>query len=150
SSLLEVVRIAAVVAMFAVLEQMMRNQDRMRQILAAAFCSTLIPVGSTMIGLLTGHARAERKGSLHRIIGTFNQSNDFGRYLMLFIIMGVALYPHLDRRWRRCLLVLLPLMSVALFLTYTRSALVATVIGVLIVGWFQNRKIIGWLVVVGV
>ena len=34
--------------------------------------------------------------------------------------------------------------------THTRSALVATVIGVLIVGWFQNRKIIGWLIAVGI
>ncbi len=149
-SALEALRICAVVVMFVVLEQMMRDPVRMRQLLTAAFLSVVFPLAYTTLGFLTGNARAESKGGFTRVVGTFNQSNDFARYLMLLIVMGVALYPYLERRWRRPLAGMLSLMSVFLLLTYTRSALVATGLGLLVVGVLQSRRVIAGLLVAGV
>ena len=149
ASALEALRICAVVVMFVVLEQMMFDRKKMRQVLFAVFLSLVFPLVYTSIGFLSGNPRSETKGSFTRITGTFNQSNDFGRYLMLMIIMGVALYPHLERRWRRPLAVMLAMSGVFLFLTYTRSALVATALGLLVVGIVQSKRIIVALVVAG-
>src|SRR5207302_1169255 len=103
----------------------------------------------TTFGFLVGHPRSEAKGAFTRIIGTFNQSNDFGRYLMLMLIMGAALYPHLSKRLRIPLGVAMAGMSVFLFLTYTRSALIAAGLGLLIVGLLQSRRLVVGLFVAG-
>ena len=148
-SALEGFRICAVVVMFVVLEQMMIDPKRMKQILLAAFLSAAFPLLFTSFGFLVGHPRSEAKGSFTRIVGTFNQSNDFGRYLMLMLIMGAALYPHVSKRLRPLLGVSLAGMGVFLFLTYTRSALVATGLGLLIVGLLQSKRLLIGLFVVG-
>jgi len=145
SSALEAMRICAVVVMFVVLEQMMADPAAMRKILIAAFLSTLYPLIFTSFGFLTGHPRSEHKGSFTRIVGTFNQSNDFGRYLMLMIIMGAAMYPHLDKKWRPPAALMMAGMSVFLLLTYTRSALVAAVLGLIVVGLVQSKRLLGAL-----
>lgn len=149
-SALEAMRIAAVVVMFVVLEQMMIDPRKMRQILTAAFLSTVIPLAYTAFGFLVGSPPAEQKGSFTRIVGTFNQSNEFGRYLMLMLIMGAAVYPHLDRTRRRALGLAMVAMSVFLVLTYTRSALLATALGLFVVGRVQSKRLIRGLLVVGV
>lgn len=149
SSALEGFRITAVVVMFVVLEQMMFDPKRMKQILLAAFLSAAFPLVFTSFGFLLGHPRSEAKGAFTRIVGTFNQSNDFGRYLMLMLIMGAALYPHLSKRVRMVLGVAMAGMSVFLFLTYTRSALIATGLGLLIVGLLQSKRLVVGLFVAG-
>ena len=109
----------------------------------------MIPLAYTTYGFLSGHPKSDLKGGFTRISGTFNQSNDYGRFLMLMIIMGAAVYPHLERKWRRLMAVMLVLSSVYLFFTYTRSALVATAIGLLIVGAIQSKRLLAGLLVAG-
>ena len=148
-SSLECLRICSVVVMFVVLEQMMLDPRKMKQILTAAFLSAAFPLLYTTYGFLTGHPRSETKGSFTRIVGTFNQSNDYGRYLMLIIIMAAAVYPHLSRRLRLVVAAGMVPAAAYLFLTYTRSALVATAVGLLVVGFFQSKRIIVGLFVAG-
>jgi O-antigen ligase len=149
SSALEALRICAVVAMFTVLEQMITSVNKAKQILLAAFLATVIPLAYTTYGFLTGHPKSDLKGGFTRISGTFNQSNDYGRFLMLMIIMGAAIYPHLERKWRRVMAVMLGLSSVYLFFTYTRSALVAAALGLLVVGFLQSKRLLAALLVAG-
>jgi putative inorganic carbon (hco3(-)) transporter len=149
SSALETLRICAVVAMFTVLEQMITNLNKVKQILLAAFLATVIPLAYTTYGFLSGHPKSDLKGGYTRISGTFNQSNDYGRFLMLMIIMGAAIYPHLERKWRRLMGVMLVLSSVYLFFTYTRSALVATAMGLFIVGLIQSKRLLAGLLIAG-
>src|SRR5581483_1810615 len=148
-SALEGFRICAVVVMFVVLEQMMIDPKRMKEILLAAFLSAAFPLLFTSFGFLVGHPRSEAKGSFTRIVGTFNQSNDFGRYLMLMLIMGAALYPHVSKRLRLPLGAGLAGTGVFLVLTYTRSALIAAGLGLLVVGFLQSRRLLIGLFVVG-
>src|SRR5215212_5109646 len=116
ASVLELLRILAAVTMFIVLEQLIVNRTVLRQVLLAAFLSLVVPLAFT------------------RITGPFSSSNNFGRYLMVMIVFGVALYPHLERRWKIALAALLAPSAVFLVLTYTRTAIIGTVIGLVVVG----------------
>jgi putative inorganic carbon (hco3(-)) transporter len=144
---LEAMRILAVVLMFVVLEQMMADERAMRQLLLAVFVSLLFPLAFTTFGFLTGHPLSEEKGGFVRITGPFLQSNTFGRYLMLMIIFGVAIAPYLDKRWRRPLVGLLALSFVFMLLTYTRTAIVGVVLGLLVVGFIQSKRLLFGMVV---
>lgn len=113
-SALELLRILAVMMMFVVLEQMMTDRKVLKQTLLALYLSTLFPLAFTAFGFLIGQPRVEEKGDLTRIVGPFDQSNEFGRYLMLVIIFGIAVYPHLQRKLQRPLAGILALSPVAL------------------------------------
>jgi len=144
---MQTMRIGAAVAMFVVLEQLATREGGGRRILLAVYASAVFPLAFTAVTFLSGNGRVESKGALERAVGPFAQSNEFGRYLMLLLVMGVALYPHLDRRLRRPMLVVLGASSLFLLLTYTRTALVGTATGLLIVGLVQNKRVILGLVV---
>ena len=150
ASALEWLRIVTIVVMFIVLEQMMVNTATMRQILLACFLSTIFPLAFTTVGFLVGHPRSEAKGSFVRITGTFNQSNNFGRYLMFMIIFGAALYPYVSRKVRLPLGLMLAISSVFLLLTYTRTALLGTALGLVIVGLIQSKRLVLILMLAGV
>ena len=147
SAAAEGARILAVVAMFIVIEELCLDLKTVRRVIAACFASLVLPVLITLGGFAIGAPRAETKGAFTRILGTYQQSNDFGRYLMLFIIMGIALYPHLARPWRLLLTLVLPVLGTFLLLTYTRTALVATVLGLLVVGILQSKRVLVGLAV---
>jgi putative inorganic carbon (hco3(-)) transporter len=144
---LEAMRILAVVLMFAVLEQMMLDERSVRQVLLAVYLSLLFPLAFTAFGFLTGNPVSEEKGGFVRITGPFLQSNSFGRYLMLMVIFGVAIAPYLDKRLRRPLAGILALSSVFLLLTYTRTAIVGAVLGLLVVGFIQSKRLLFGMVV---
>ncbi|MGH8908320.1 MAG: O-antigen ligase family protein [Egibacteraceae bacterium] len=143
----EALRIASAVLMFVAVEQLASDPARRRQVLGAVYLSAILPLAFSAFGLLTGTARTEPKGDLLRLQGTFVQSNDFGRYLMLLIIMGVALYPHMERRLRIPLAALLAAASWCLLLTYTLSAVIGTVVGLAIVGLLQSRRVVAGMLV---
>lgn len=147
---LELLRILAAVMMFIVLEQLIVNHAVLRQVLLAAFLSLVFPLAYTVFGFLSGGPASEVKGAFTRITGPFATSNVFGRYLMLMIIFGVALYPHLGRALRVALGAALVLSLVFLLLTYTRTALIGTAIGVLVVGLFQSKRLLFGLFVLAI
>ena len=148
-TILEVLRILAVVVMFVVLEQLMADPKRIERLLRAVFLSALFPLALTTLGFLTASPRTQVKGNFSRLLGTFNQSNSFGRYLMLILIFGVAVYPHVRRPYKRGLVVILPLATVYLVLTYTLSAVIAAALGLAIVAMYQSKRLLVGLVVVG-
>jgi putative inorganic carbon (hco3(-)) transporter len=142
ASALEVLRILAAVAMFVVLEQIMIDRASTRRVLLAVYASTLFPLAFTIFGFLIGHPRSEVKGAFTRLTGPFNQSNTFGRYLMLMIIFGVAIYPYIEKKLRLPLGIILALSSGFLLLTYTLTALVGTIIGLVVVGLIQSKRLL--------
>ena len=150
TSVVETVRILAAVMMFVVVEQLARDPRRMRIVLAAVYGSLVIPLLIVGVGFLTGGPRTEQKGDFIRIIGPFAQSNVFGRYLMLMVVMGIAMYPHVQGRPRRALGWLVAGASVCLLLTYTRSALIGAVLGLVVIGLYHNRRVLGGLAIAAV
>jgi putative inorganic carbon (hco3(-)) transporter len=139
---LELFRILAAVGMFVVLEQLMTERATMRRMLAAVYASTLVPLGLTAAGFVSGQPRSETKGDFTRLTGTFGSSNDYGRYLALLLIFGVALYPHVGRRYKPALAVVLAGCGGSLLLTYTRTALIGAAIGLVVVGLAQSKRLL--------
>jgi putative inorganic carbon (HCO3(-)) transporter len=150
SSALELLRVFATVMMFVVLEQLLADRSAVKRILVAIYCAMLFPLLYTAYGLASGSARTDLKGGYTRIAGTFQSSNDFGRFLMFMLIMAAAIYPHLNRRWRKLLFLLMIPSYAFLMLTYTRTALLGTVFGLIVVGIMQSKRLLLTLAVVAV
>ncbi|WP_433527957.1 O-antigen ligase family protein [Micromonospora sp. CA-263727] len=140
TSLLEALRIVTVVVMFVVLEQLMPDTRRMRQILLACYVSLALALGYTLVMSLLGAPPSEVKGSFTRISGPFSQSTTFGRYLMFMVIFGCGVHRYLARRLRGALGVLLVLSVVFLLLTNTRSAIIGTALGLVVVAVLHRSK----------
>lgn len=139
-SLTESLRILAVVMMYIVLEQLITSRRAMINLLIAVYASTLFPLGYTVATFLIGSPPSEVKGSFTRISGTLGQATAFARYLSYVIVFGVAILPYLNKRAKRAMLVILGLSSVFLLLTLTRGALIATILGVVVVAVMQRQK----------
>ena len=142
TSLMEALRITAVIVMFLVLARLLVDEGTTRLMLTASFASLIFPLAYTLLGFVTGGPASEVKGSFTRITGPFSQSNTFGRYLMLMIVMGVALLPYLSRRRQVLLSAMMGLSGIFLVLTYTRTAIVGCVIGLVVVGLVQSKKLL--------
>ena len=99
-SLLEAIRVSAVVVMLAVLEVMLVDREMIKKLIASIYVSALIPVGYTMFEVLTHHAQFT-SGGFSRFEGTFSQPNPFAIYLTMLIVMGAALFPHLGQEEAR-------------------------------------------------
>src|ERR1700693_4480334 len=96
-SLLEALRVTAVVTMLAVLEVMLVNRDLIKRLIGSIYVSALLPVGYTLFNVVTHHSQFT-SGGFARFEGTFSQPNPFAIYLTMLIVMGAALFPHLTQR----------------------------------------------------
>ncbi|HEX6786425.1 MAG TPA: hypothetical protein VF076_04470, partial [Acidimicrobiales bacterium] len=152
-SAVEFSRILSVVVMAIVLERLAVDPPAVKRIMFAAMGSALIPLlaslGAYAIGAPLMDKRAALQDGIKRVRGTFDQANGFSRYLLFIIIMGVALYPHLPKRWRMPMLAGLAGLGSLMILTYTRSSWLALVIGLLVVGWLQSKKLLLVLIAMG-
>ena len=142
TSLGDVLRLLAIVLMYAVLEQLMADPRMMRRALVAVFCSAIFPILYTAAGFLVGHPPVEVKDGVTRVVGTFVQSNAFGAYLMLLVIVGVAVFPNVHGRVRTGLAVLLAACAVCLILTYTLAAMLGALVGLIVVGLKQSKRLL--------
>jgi O-antigen ligase len=138
-SLLEAIRITAVVTMLAVLEVMLVNREMIQKLIASIYISAIVPVGYTLFNVLVHHSQFT-SGGVSRFEGTFAQPNPFAIYLTLLIIMGVALLPHLAQKKKLAMSILLLGSIVCLYFTFTRSAWIATVLGVFAVAIMGRRR----------
>jgi putative inorganic carbon (HCO3(-)) transporter len=145
-SAVEFSRILSVVVMAIVLERLATTPAAVKRIMIAAMGSALIPllatIGAYAIGAPLMDKRAALQDGIKRVRATFDQANGFSRYLLFIIIMGVALYPHLPKRWRLPYFGGLVGLGVLMILTYTRSSWLALVVGLLVVGWLQSKKLL--------
>src|ERR1035441_8484520 len=85
-SLLEAIRVTAVVVMLAVLEVMLVDREMIKRLIASIYVSALIPVGYTMFEVVT-HYSQFTSGGFSRFEGTFSQPNPFAIYLTMLIVL---------------------------------------------------------------
>jgi putative inorganic carbon (HCO3(-)) transporter len=149
-SIIEFSRILSVVVMALVLERLATTPAAVRRIMLAAMGSALIPLTASFAAYAVGAPLLDRRAALadgiKRVRATFDQANGFSRYLLFMIIMGVAMYPHVPKRWRIPSIIGLVGLGMLMVLTYTRSSWIALVVGLLVVGWFQSKKLVGILI----
>ncbi|MGN6782113.1 MAG: O-antigen ligase family protein [Marmoricola sp.] len=147
ASALEALRIATVVMMFVVLEQLITSRAAMIRVMVTCYVALLVPLGYTVFGMLTGSPSSEVRGSFTRLTGPFNQSNTFARYLAFLLIFGIAVYPYVKPRLKLLFGAMLALSSVFMLLTLTRTAILGSVAGLVVLAVAQKRKVlIGGLV----
>ena len=139
-SLLEAIRVTAVVVMLAVLEVLLVDRESIKRLITAIYVSALVPVGLTMFNVVFHHTQFT-SGGFDRYQGTFSQPNPFAIYLTMLIVMGAALFPHLTIRKRALMALLLIGCVISLYFTYTRSAWIAAVIGLFAVAYFGRRRL---------
>lgn len=148
ASIMDELRILAVVMMFVVLEQIMTDRKTFSQVLVAAYASLLFPLGYTTLLFALGHPPSEQTHGFTRITGPFTQSTTFGRYLMFMLIFGVAVHRYLRGRTRLAMRVLLVISALFLVLTLTLSVVIGAFIGLLVVGIAtRNKRLLGTLLV---
>ncbi|MGH2540952.1 MAG: hypothetical protein ACRDGK_10550, partial [Actinomycetota bacterium] len=144
-SLAEWGRIATVVGMLLVLQQMLGQGVDVRRVLVACYASAVVPLAlAAYQGLTGGIASTAGQARVH---GTFSHPNAFGFYLVILLVMGVALLPHVGFNARPLLLALLWTSSLALIATYSRGSWVALIVGLVVVAALQDPR--GILLVLG-
>ncbi|MGP8160573.1 MAG: O-antigen ligase family protein [Candidatus Dormibacteria bacterium] len=146
-SVTSALKVGAVVAMLAVLEVMLVDRAAIQRMIAAIYLSAVVPVGYTLILIVTHHSQFT-SGGFARFEGTFSQPNPFAIYLTMLIVMGVAIFPHLSRRNKFLMSALLFGCVIALYSTFTRSAWLAAIAAVILVAVLGRRRLlIGGLVI---
>jgi putative inorganic carbon (hco3(-)) transporter len=140
-SLLQVARLAAAVAVFLAVEQFAVGIVARRRILVACYLSAVVPMVVGAQQFASGTYLKESSG-LGRITGTFLHPNAYGFYLVLLLTMGAAVFRHLDGAVRILVAGVMVVGTVELLLTYSRGSWISVVVGVLVVGALQSRKLL--------
>lgn len=149
SGLVDAAKLVTVAMMIAVLNQVFRSEEDVRIVIAAAFISVVIPLGMSAFQYFTGSGFHYSDG-FARIKGTFSHPNPFAIYLCVILIMGAAILRYLTPRRQIALVWFMAACGVALLATYTRSAWIASIVGIVIVTWFVSRRAVMWVVIIGV
>ncbi len=138
----DVVRFATLVVIVLVLNQLLRDEHELKRLLIAIYISIGIPALFAMYQLATKSGFHVSSG-FSRVEGTFDHPNPFAIYLTMMIVMGVALLLKIQGRWPRLgLFAAVSVSGVFLLLTYTRSAWIATVAGLLVVAYYQGKRLV--------
>lgn len=149
TSLVGAAQLAFWALMFVVLDELLASRRDVLQLLGAIGLSSAVPLIAGLVGAV---ARAgplvETKGTLVRVTSTFGSSNQFGRYLMLLLLMAWAVQAALPRRYRLAVFMASLPATALLVLTYTRSAWLGLVVGLVVIGVVHNRRaLVGLLAV---
>ena len=138
----DVIRFATLVVIVLVLNQLLTTERALKHLLVAVYVSLAIPalVGAYQVVTKSGyHVSAE----FSRVRGTFDHPNPFAIYLTMLIIMGVALVLKVQRRSVKLMLLgAIGTSGLFLLLTYTRSAWIATLAGLLVVAFYQGKRLV--------
>ncbi|MEV6985042.1 O-antigen ligase family protein [Sphaerisporangium sp. NPDC051017] len=138
----EVLRVLAFLIMIFVVERLVSDDPTRRgPLLGAVFASGVVPVLVTFYQVVTGNGLVDLDG-LMRPVGTFWHPNSLGGFCYMIMIMGVAMLWHVRGRARLGLVLLVAGLGTALVATAARGAWIAALIGVLVVGVLQDRRVI--------
>ncbi len=136
-------KILSGVLMFFVVDELLSQGMQLKRLVGALFASTIVPVLLPVIGLATGNSFSRTKDGVEALASTFVLSNNYAHFLVPFLIVGFALISQLSS-WRRrlALSIFLVIGLVELVYTNTRGAWAALIVGIVIVGFVQNKKVL--------
>lgn len=142
------VKLVSAVLMLAVLEQVLRdNPRRLPTVVTAAVWSLALPAFGGVYQYLKGPEQGDWV-NLGRVSSTFVHPNAFATYLMFIGLFAIAVRTAATPKIRFAAgvagLIAVPL----LYVTLARSAAAGLVVGLVIIAWQKNRRLL-WLVPVG-
>lgn len=141
------IRLASGFLMFFAVDRLLRQGTSPWRIVGAILGAAVIPLLFVVYGELTGNPRIEVKEGIDRVRSTFAQSNPFGHFLVVVLLLAIALFPVLRTRARVWVSALIALGTASLILTQTRSAWFAFALGVLVIAWNHSKALVGALAV---
>jgi O-antigen ligase len=145
----QLARLAVSGLMFVVVARVCEDTGHPERFLLAVPAAAAVPVGVALVGPLVGVDRVELKDDIERVISTFAQSNPFGHFLTIVVIVLAAYALVGPRRPRVLALTASVPVALALGLTYTRLAWVAAAAALLVMAWAAGRQRLVPVIVVG-
>lgn len=139
-----VLTLASGLLMFLVLEQVVLDDTGRLRSLYVATCG--VTVLASVVAIVEGAVGDSADG---RVRGLFVHENAMAQYLVTVTLLMLALRPQLSGGLRRLTTVTFLLAMPALYLTYARGAWIGFVVGVLVIGILQDKRlVVGGLVVI--
>ena len=138
-------KVLAGTMMFDVLEQMLYQNPRLaRRVVIATLASAVIPIILALKQAATGTGNSLTLG-FNRVYGTAVTPTSLATYLLpiLAILIAAATHPKTTPRIRKYCLLAIPIPLLVLYLTYTRSAWLVLILGIVYILWFLRRR---WLI----
>lgn len=130
-------KLASGLVMFLVLEQITREDPRTLRSLFVATC--YVAIFSSLIAIIEGVLRSSPDG---RIRGVFVHENVLAEFSVTVALLLLALRRHLPGGLRRLATLTFVLALPAIYLTYTRGAWIGFVLGILVIGLLQDKRIV--------
>ncbi|MGB0100786.1 MAG: lipid II flippase MurJ [Nocardioides sp.] len=139
-ALVEWVRLASVCLMVLVTERLARTPGFRSRLLVAVTAAAVVPLLAGAWQVWSGSGLFDA-GGFGRVRGTFTHSNPMAAFLAMLVVMAFAHVVHLrDARYRLAAGLVCTAASAGLFLTYTRAAWLAAVLGIVIVAATGGRR----------
>lgn len=141
STAVENARVLAAVLMSLVLNRVIVDDAGVRRVIVTCYIAALMPMIVGALQAAIGSGGFVTAG-LSRVVGTFLHPNTFGFFLSMFLLMALALFPHVTTRSRWALVAISAPAAVLVLLTYSRGAWVAFIAGIVVIGLVQSRKML--------
>ena len=136
----ELLRVLSIVAAFLVTWWWVTSGENYRRGWAYLGAGAIVPLGVSLWQLATGHGFSDIAG-IYRIQGTFSHPNAYSQYLVPFIVVSVAGLGSRRGAPRLALIAVALGLSVLVALSYTRTAELALVLGLITVPFLQRGRI---------
>jgi hypothetical protein len=135
-------KVASGLVMFLVLEQMTLDDPRSIRPLYVATCWVTVAV--SIIADVEGVLRTSADG---RVRGVFTHENAAAEYTVTVLLLLIAVWPRLSGRLQLLTTAAIVTSLPALYVTYARGAWLGFVLGLLVIGMLQDRRLIAGVVV---
>ncbi len=134
SSAVEWSRIASIVVVYLVVEQFAARGSAIKPFVGVIGLAMVVPAAVALAQLLSGEGLFIA-GGYSRITGSFAHSNPLAYFSVIVLLVMVAVHPVVTGLTRAATSVVIITSTVLLVLTYTRSAWIVALLGVVVLLW---------------
>ncbi len=136
-------KLLSVALVFITVETLVVDRPELRiRFVATALVAGIAPFSLALIQLALGQG-GRSDVEVSRVQGTFNHPNVLAMFGAIQLLLAVALWPHVNSRLRRVLVVSGALSSIAVLFSYARAAWIGVVVAGLVLLFRYSRRA-GW------
>ncbi len=137
---------------FLLVLRWLRSEEQVKQAIFVILCTSLIV---SLLGICEYVIQSGRYGYNYRIVSSFatifwkeggGNSNTLGAYLAMTTLLGISCRKVFQGAQRRLVSFSIILSAVATVMTFSRSSIVALAAGVLVIGFFMEKRLLAWVI----
>lgn len=137
--------------MFLVVERLLTLGMSLRRLVAALAGAAIGPLTVPLVGPLVGLQTTHDKEGITALRSTFVLSNNFAQFLVAVILVTIPMAMRLSGRLRLLAWTVVAAASIELVFTNTRGTWIGVIVGVIVLGLIENRRlVVGLLLLVTV